>query len=518
MNHKLMREAVTAHHAGKHEEADRLYRKLSLQFPRDPDLLHFRGLLASHTGDQAESIRLIGLAIALKPGTPEFHQNLGISHQRAGDDRAAAVAFNEEGNALQARKKLAEARDAFAKALALDPANTWAGSNYGSALIELGEDEQAIEILRKVEKRVTDPREKSLVLSNIGGGWYHLGKMDKAMKYFSEAVSVKPDSAEAHRNLAVGLLAGGKLKEGFEEYEWRCVHGLHFMEAGQRALAQPVWKGETPEQLKGAVLVIQEQGFGDIMQFSRYVPLLAAQGHRVLFEVQPELHTLFSESFADTANIRVIRRQPNGKIAGNLPFAAFVSLMSLPHRLGTTLETVPSGAYLGVAPARLQPWEKLIPRGEGVNVGLVWRGSAQTRHDNLRSMPGEALEPLLARSGVTFYSLQKGEAARHVFAGGNVVGLDARLRDFADTAAALKHLDLVISIDSSVAHLAGAVGCPVWLAMPSVLDWRWMLDREDSPWYPAHRLFRQKKPGDWAGVVAEMGRGLDRLAASRSAA
>ncbi len=518
MNRKSMGEAVALHQQGRHDEADKRYRQLARLFPRDPDLMHFRGLLASHTGNQAEAVRFITEAIALKPDAPEFHQNLAITLQAMGEAQAASMAHNQQGVVLQQRRQLPEALLAFEKAQAQDADNHWAVANHAAVLNELGLYDRALEILRKVEKRLKLPKERSYILSNMGNCHYYLGRSDRALDCFAQAIESYPEAIEAHRNRSVILLAEGKIREGFAEYEWRCTDGIPYSEA-KRSFTQPLWRGQSPEELGGAILVLSEQGFGDTIHFSRYVKLLADRGHRVLFEVQPELYALFSEGWAGDDRIRVIRRQPNGKVFNSLPFAAFVSVMSLPDRFGTTLASIPGDTpYLAVSPVRLKQWNSLLPDDGAFKVGLVWRGSANTPHDHLRSMPADALEPLLARKGVRFYSLQVGDAAAHEFHSDNIVMLHERLRDFADTAAAIRHLDLVICIDSAVAHLAGAVGAEVWLPMPAILDWRWMLKREDSPWYPRTKLFRQKKQGDWAGVITDIGRALDRLTANRRAA
>ncbi len=508
-----MAEAVALHQSGRHDEAERKYLALAAKFPRDPDLLHFRGLLASHTGDQKQAIALIEQAIEIRE-EPEFYQSLAISHQQAGDARQASHNYNEQGVRLQRRGQLLQAKEAFQKGMVQDPRNHWAAINYAATLNEVGDYKNALGILREVEGTLKDARERSLVLSNIGNCHYFLGKPSRAAKAFRKAIDLYPGNIEAHRSLSLALLMKGDLVDGFAEYEWRCVDGVHHNET-RAGLSGRVWRGESPADLAGPLLVLAELGLGDTIHFSRYVPLLAARGHDVLFEVQPELHALFGEAWRDQPRIRVIPRQASGKLFGDLPFVALVSVMSLPHRFGITPKTIPAQTpYLSVLPQRIAQWGDIVPRDGRINVGLVWRGGPAAPLDRIRSIQTpDVLEPLLARDKVRFYSLQKGEAARHVFASQNILSLDERLHDFADTAAAIGNLDLVISIDSSVAHLAGALDCPVWIMMPRILDWRMQMKRRDMPWYPKTRLFRQRKPDDWTGVVAQIGRELDRLAA-----
>lgn len=246
------------------------------------------------------------------------------------------------------------------------------------------------------------------------------------------------------------------------------------------------------------------------MQFARFVPVLQAMGARVVLQAQRPLAALFALSFP-AAHV-VAQNEPLP------PFDVHLPLMSLPWRLGTTLDTIPADTpYLVADRAKLASWRHRLARWDGLKVGLVWAGNPATKHDRQRSIEARALLEQLPRAGVTLFSLQKdvrpGDRAALAGIGDDLVDLTASFEDFSDTAAAVSALDLVITIDSAVAHLAGALARPTWLLLPYALDWRWLRDRADSPWYPTLRLFRQPQPGDWANVLARVGDALRQRAA-----
>jgi hypothetical protein len=291
------------------------------------------------------------------------------------------------------------------------------------------------------------------------------------------------------------LLLLGRLREGFAEYEWRWR--MPGFATPRRAFAQPMWTGDA---LAGRTLLVHaEQGLGSAIQFARYVEL-AATGGRVLLECRRPLQRLFAQSLA----------RPGGPAAGVVvkgeelpPFDCHAPLMSLPHLLGTTLETIPARVpYLAARPDDVAAWRERLASALRPRIGLVWAGDANHENDHNRSMPPQFLAPL-ADAPAAFFSLQvpaRGELSP-VFPAGSVIDLAPALGDFAETAAVIANLDLVISVDTAVAHLAGALARPVWLLLPYVPEWRWLLERDDSPWYPTMRVFRQRKAGDWRGLV-----------------
>jgi hypothetical protein len=289
--------------------------------------------------------------------------------------------------------------------------------------------------------------------------------------------------------LAVVALIRGDYASGWREAEWRWK--CKDFSSPKRQWSKPQWKGE---QLNGETILLHaEQGFGDTVQFVRYAPMVAERGGKVILECPAVLHRLL-KNLPGIAGIVPETAQPE--------FDLQCPLLSLPLAFGTLLDTVPNRVpYLTPEPQLCEQWGKLIgERASGLKVGLTWAGSPTHQNDRKRSLTLNQLLPLAQAAGVTFFSLQKGPAAQQAndpAIGFPIADLTARLTDFADTAAMISQLDLVITVDTVIAHLAGALGKPVWVFLPRVPDWRWMLDREDTPWYPTMRLFRQEVHGQW---------------------
>jgi tetratricopeptide (TPR) repeat protein len=329
-----------------------------------------------------------------------------------------------------------------------------------------------------------------------------LKRHDEALASYERAIALNPDYAEAHWNVCLARLRLGDFRGGWPQYEWGWKAGYRGIE---RRFAQPRWTGAEP--LAGKTLFVHaEQGFGDTIQFVRYVPLVAGAGARVVIEVHPSLVALLSG--VQNVSSAVSR-------GGPLPaFDLHCPLLSLPLAFGTELDTIPARVpYLSAPETHLARWKIRLPRAEGLRIGLTWSG--RNIPDPDRSMALAQLAPLFDLPGIHFVSLQKDlrdsdEAALRGRPGFLHLGPD--LADFADTAAVIAQLDLVISIDTAVAHLAGALGKPVWILLPFLSDWRWLLDRDDSPWYPTARLFRQDKARAWDTVIARVRAALDGFA------
>ncbi|HYG89066.1 MAG TPA: glycosyltransferase family 9 protein [Azospirillum sp.] len=323
------------------------------------------------------------------------------------------------------------------------------------------------------------------------------GFPDAALVHFRAAHALAPDDARVGYNLAMALLGAGALEEGFRLYEqrWRLKGPTPWISRWDR-----FWDGRP---LDGGILLVHaEQGFGDTIQFARYIPLAAGRGARVVLAVPAELRRLMGGVDGCGRILSEGERAPD--------YAAHVPLMSLPRIFGTVEATIPASVPYIRAPASSPP---PLPRDAGSppRVGLVWAGRPEDPEDARRSCPVERLAPLLAIAGVEFHSLQKGPAEvglGRVAGGERVVRHGASLTDFADTAALVDALDLVIGVDTAVVHLAGALGRPVWTLLSTDPDWRWMRGRSDSPWYPSMRLFRQPGPGDWTAVLAAVGERL----------
>jgi len=354
-------------------------------------------------------------------------------------------------------------------------------------------------LLRRAVEIPPDFAEAAL---NLGNAFLSLRDLDQAIASYRRAIAARPDYALAHWNLALALLADGRYSEGWREYEWRW-RWLEFGEAA-RQFAVPEWRGENPEMVGGKLLITAEQGLGDTIQFCRYLPLLARRGHQIIAEVQRPLHTLLWFSFAREGIAVIPRGETPQHIEGDLAFAAHAPLGSLPLLLGTEFENIPSEVpYLSADPERVRRWRGRLKGG--YRVGIAWAGRGQHRHDRERSIELESLAPLAAVPGVRLYSLQKGFAERAIAATGlPVEPLGEELVDMAETAAVMMVLDLIVTVDTAVAHLAGALARRAWVLVPSVPDWRWFDRRADSPWYPTLRLYRQDASGEWDTVIANM--------------
>jgi len=326
---------------------------------------------------------------------------------------------------------------------------------------------------------------------NLGVALHGQGRFDEALTSYDEAARLNPEFVDARWNRAFLWLTMGRFAEGWREHEWRWRR----KHQPPRSFPQPLWKGEP---IAGrSILLHNEQGIGDTLQFVRYAPLVAAHGARVLVQVQRPLARLVRGSL--DGGIEVLAE-------GDLlpPFDLHAPLLSLPLAFATTLENVPARVpYLKTDAAAAARWRSRIGPAPGLKIGLVWAGNAQHKNDRNRSIALERLLPLIDEIKARWFSLQVGERAGDLarIASGKINNLADRFTDFGETAAAIDNLDLVISVDTAVAHLAGALGKPVWVLLPAVPDWRWLLGRADSPWYPTARLFRQPARGDWDSVM-----------------
>lgn len=448
----LFATAVAAHQAGRVDEAAALYRRLLMWLPAQAQALDHLGLLLA-AQDPVSGAGLLARAVRAMPQAAQSWCNLGVVRREQGEGE--------------------EAERCFRRALALRPDLGAAVNNLAALLKENGRPVEAI-------------------------GW------------FRSAVRLQPDHPDIHGNLGAALLRVGAYREGWREHEWR----LH---PAARKSAPRIWPGGPwrGEPLEGrSILLYGEQGFGDMVQFARYATPVAAAGGRVVLAVAPELAELLA-TVAGVAEVVALE--------GPLPACDFhAALMSCPHLLGTTVETVPGEyPYIAADPDRVALWAERLGALPGWRVGLVWAGNprlamaALNKVDARRSLPLARLRPLLALPGVSLVSLQKGDAAAQIGdlpPGERPFDPMASVTSFADTAAILANLDLVITVDTAVAHVAGALGRPVWILSRRDGCWRWLEGREDSPWYPTAHLFHQERAGDWDGVIARVARALSGLA------
>lgn len=454
-------------------------------------------------------------ALALRPDQAEAHHDRAnvlkdlrrYNEALAGYDRVLALspdhaeAFNERGITLHELGQFEAALASYARALELRPALAAAYNNRGNTLRALQRfAEAAASYAQALELLPEDAR----VLSNRGVALHELALFEEELAAYAQAEASDPDLGEAQWNEALCRLLLGDFARAWPKYEWRWK--TQELAAQQRHFATKLWLGR--ESLAGkTILLYADQGFGDAIQLCRYVPLVAAAGATIVLEVQAALMALFR----DLAGVAQIKARGEA-----LPDCDFhCPLLSLPLAFDTRLETIPPpDPYFQAAPERIDKMAALLPPGSSFRVGLVWSGRPAYLRDRLRSIPLELLDPLLALSGISYVSLQRDlrpEDEAPLACRPDILPLGPYLGDFADTAAAIALLDLVVTVDTAVAHLAGAMGKRVWILLPYVPDWRWLLDREDSPWYPAARLYRQPAPGDWNAVIAHVAAELARL-------
>jgi hypothetical protein len=378
---------------------------------------------------------------------------------------------------LRQKGLLEEAAASYQEAVRLGPTHFGAQTNLGGVLMELGRLETALAADREALRLQPGSAEAH---NNLGVVLVELGRLDEALESYAEAIRLKPDYAEAHKNRAIALLTQGDFARGWPEYQWR----WRCPELSPPDFPQPFWDG-TP--LNGRTLLLYaEQGLGDTLQFIRYVPLVRGGGGRVLLMCPRSLH-------------RLLRRGPaidHLLVQGEVPppFDVHAPLLSLPAFLGTTLCTIPAEVpYLGTDDDLVERWRRELGGQSGFKIGIAWQGSREYPRDRFRSAPLEAFAP---GPGT--------EQLRRVPENWRVLDAGSRDEDLADTAGLMENLDLVVTVDTAIGHLAGALGIPVWVALTFAADWRWFLGREDSPWYPSMRLFRQRERGNWTDVFARI--------------
>lgn len=465
---------------GDAEGAVDAYRRAVSLSPDDAKAQFNLALGQQHKGELEAAIAGYGRAIELAPGLVQAHANLGAALVDAG----------------RTREGISECR----QALALQPDNPRYHSNLGLALAKSDDLEAALIHSRRaieIAPRYAEGHANlALVLSDMG-------MIDAAMESGRTAVALKPDYAQAHFNLSLVLLSKGDFRIGWQEYEWRWKGAVK--ELQPRKFTKPQWQGE---DLSGKTLLLHaEQGLGDTLQFVRYAPVLASRGARVVLAVPKELVALLRSVPRLASVVGGGERLPS--------FDFHLPLMSVPSILGTTEETIPADIpYLSPDPERVAAWQERLG-GDGLKVGVVWQGRPNMKIDKGRSIPLAAFAPLAAISTVRLISLQKKHGLTQLDdlpPGMRVETLGPNFDEgpdaFLDTAAVMANLDLIVTSDTSAAHLAGALGRPVWIALKRTAEWRWLLDREDSPWYPTARLFRQREAGDWSGVFERLAANL----------
>ena len=518
----LLARAIDLHARGELDAAAALYLQIIRAEPQHFDALHMLGVYSFQTGDLATAHRLITQALRVRPDAAAAHVHLSAVLQKQGRLQEALLAIQqalhlEPDNALALNngatllsadlKRPAEALPLLERALRLNDGDATAWNGMGYALIELRRLDEALLCL---ERALQLQPGFALALYNQGNALQLQNRLEEAMRSYDAALAQQPDMVDAHFGQSACRLLAGDLQAGFQQYEWRWRKPAYQSIAQQ--YTHPVWLGDAPLQGK-TLLVHAEQGLGDTLHMARYVPQLIAQGARVILRVQPALVPLL----AAMADMSGAAGWPGVTVIGDseaLPPHDFrTPLMSLPLAFGTSLDTIPAGAtYVQADPMRASQWRARlgVAVGGAPRVGLAWAGNPKHDNDAARSLPLQTMHRLLS-TGCDFIALQRDLSAvdRVLLAREPAIrSYAAEQTDFAGTAALVAQLDLVICVDTSIAHLAGAMGKPVWLLLPYAPDWRWMLGREDSPWYPTMRLFRQQRAGDWDEVLQRVAAAL----------
>jgi tetratricopeptide (TPR) repeat protein len=549
---QAMNEAVGLHRQGRLREAEKLYARVLKSAPDHFDALHLLGTVKAQAGQMGDALRLITAALKINPRAAEALVNLAnVMHALKRDadaldclDRALAIkpddvqALQNRGSALLALNRPQEALVSFEQVLAHTPANGEALLNRGVAKAALGRSADALadfdaalramqghpqvfynrgnallalnrptEALADFDRALAAVPAHAGAWNNRGRALQSLNRHAEAAESFGKAIELQKDYADAHFNRALSLLTLSDLTQGFAQYEWRWKRSG--IADTRRNYNRPLWLGEFPLARK-TILLHAEQGLGDSIQFARYAPLLARAGAKVVLEVPGELKALFG-TLDGIASCHA-RGEPLPAYDLQCPLA------SLPLALKTTATTIPAAIpYLHADAQHLAKWRPVIEALPGKRVALAWAGQANHANDRNRSIDPKLLEPLLALEGISFLSIQhelRDTDAAWLAGKSNITPIGADLTDMADTAAVAALADLTIAVDTSVVHLAGALGRPVWVMLPFAADWRWTpaTDLADfSPWYPEARLFRQSALGDWPGVIARLRDALEKL-------
>ncbi|HEY1545883.1 MAG TPA: tetratricopeptide repeat protein [Xanthobacteraceae bacterium] len=540
---RALDEGVALQRQGKLADAEKIYNRILKTLPGQFDALQLLAEVKMQRGKAGEAFRLMSAAVKARPNSPDAHVHLGHvlralkrdADALASYDKALALdpqsidALGSRADVLLTLRRPAEALAGLDRILAAAPGHLEARAQRGVALAALGRHDEGlaefdaalragpnpiviynrgltlaglgrnVEAVEAYDRTLTAIPNYVAALMSRGVALHALNRHAEALASFDRALALAPDYADVHFNRSLALLAVGDYRAGQAEYEWRWKRSGA---VARQNLGRPLWLGETP--LSGKTLLLQaEQGLGDTLQFVRYVPRLAAGGAKIILEVHPELKALLSRLPGVAAVIAFGEARP--------PFDLHCPLGSLPFALKTELASVPADIpYLAAEPARIERWRPRLDALGRPRVAIVWAGNAAHANDRNRSLPLAKLSPLWAHGHACFVSLQRdlrpGEA--EALAAAPVLHLGRDLVDFDDTAAVLACCDLVIAVDTSVAHLAGALGRPLWVLLPFSADWRWTKDADHSPWYPSARLYRESRPGDWDDVMGRVAKDL----------
>ncbi|MHA1539822.1 MAG: tetratricopeptide repeat protein [Alphaproteobacteria bacterium] len=511
--------AQIARMRGHHAMAFKRYERVYAIAPKDPDvLLHFGGYLleqkdnkrAAEYLEQATRHRLSDGALWTSLG--RAYENIGDQEKAIGSYKKATEVEPKDGNAwlnlgkvCHLTKKHEEGLKYYNKALKILPDNLALHNNLGSLLKTMGRYDDA-EALYKRGLQID--QKAGGILYNMGNLMKEQSLCNKAIYYFEKALEISPNAANIHWNLSLALLAKGDIERGFDEYRWRWDYDE--FPTKKRNFIVPEWDGAV--FYKKTLLIYLEQGMGDLMQFARWIPEVVKKkgaGSKIIIECHAPLVRLLS-NFEGVDQV-LLREEEHPHFDLQIPY------LTLPAVFKETLITMPQKVPYIVPPesAESAKVKEGFARDKNLKVGLVWAGNPKHKNDKNRSSSLENLRKILDMENITFYSLQKGERVKDIETLGlqdKIINLDHKIDDFLDTAHIINNLDLVITVDTSVAHLTGALGKPLWVMLPFSCDWRWMTNRDDSPWYPSARLFRQDKKKEWKTLIPALRDGLKDLA------
>ena len=497
---QVLHSAAQYQSSGRLRKAKSVYKNILENDPYHPIALFNLALVEQKIGNKNEAVELFSRALIFNPNHAEAYNSLGVVLQELGElDKAVksyrkaldiksdyAVAYCNLGAALKELGKLDDAVTSYQKALRINPDYAGAYYNLGNTLRRLGKPDEAVESYRKaLELKPNDAKAHT----SLGFSLQALGELDTAIESHKKALQLKPNYALAHLNHSLALLSLGNFEDGWKEYEWRWKTTLAKKPAHE--FQKYLWDGKS---LNGkTILLFAEQGLGDTIQFVRYVEEVSKFNGNIIVECQRPLFRLLSN--IPEIDHLVVSGDP-------LPeYDVCAPLLSLPYIMGTTATSIPENIpYL--CPDNDGLYLNNLKK-ENKNVGIAWAGSLTHNNDKARSIQLSNFIPLASIVGVQLFSLQVGDRRsdlQNIFDDVTIVDAAKDIKDFDDTAKIIDQLDLIISVDTAVAHLAGAMGKPVWMLLPFAPDFRWLLDRDDTPWYPTMRLFRQKKRGVWSDV------------------
>ena len=488
----LLEAAFTCHKSGDLVETARLYKDILQKFPLQPDALHMLGIVAKQQGNNELALKLIEVALGQRTEMPLGWHNRALilrllgrhdealqsAEQAVNLDPTFAEAWDMIGFLLRGKGEYERAREAHAHAVDLCPNNLQFMGNYALLLLATGELAQAYTILRAAEAQ-----DKNYLSQTMGNVLKAAGYPELAIPYYRASRERYPDNDEVRITEAMTHLQMGDFAEGWKLWETRPSLDPRFQHV-------PFWHGQPVEHL----LVHEDQGLGDAIQFARYIPELRNHAKHITVQVTSALKRLFETSFFGITFLTLDDPVP--------AVDARIRLLSLPAILGTNGSNIPAPIpYIHPSSDERKTWRAGLIDIPKPQIGVVWGGNPNHLNDALRSIPLKKFLPIIQCCKNHMISLQKGSQKAGVIAATGILDTENFLRDFADTAALIAELDLLITVDTSVAHLAGAMGKPVWLLLPFDPDWRWLLGREDTPWYPSMRLFRQKEPRNWQDVI-----------------